>query len=73
MNEKISIKNKTYGRRNFTGLTENRNSWKKKTKTGVCIIKVNFKSGLVNMHTTDNNMEITSSKYYLLFPYFLPV
>ena len=46
---------------------------KKKTKTGVCIIKVNFKSGLVNMHTTDNNMEITSSKYYLLFPYFLPV
>jgi hypothetical protein len=74
VNKKKHIKKKkhtTYGHRNVTGLTENQNSWN--SKKGVCLIKVNLNSGLVNMHITDNNMEITSPQFYLLFPYFLPV
>jgi hypothetical protein len=42
-------------------------------KNGVCWIKVNLNSGLGNIHITDNNMEITSPWFYLLFPYFIPV
>jgi hypothetical protein len=59
VNEKITNKKKTYGNRNFAGLTENRNSWNLK-KSDFVEKKVNLNSGFGNMHITDNNMEIRS-------------